>query len=379
MERYDVVVVGAGMAGASAAYEIAKTHSVLLLERESQPGYHTTGRSAALFSETYGNATIRALTSASRDFYDAPPPGFTDRPLLSARGVLSLARPNQLARLLAWTKTVLDVAPDVHMVEADEVLSRVPIIKHGYVAGAASEPSARDIDVHALHMGYLRGGKARGVTLVCDAEVQMLTRQDDAWWVQTKAGTWQAGVVMDAAGAWADILAQMAGAAVCGLVPKRRTAMILDLPLGMSSKEWPCVIDADETFYLRPDAGRLMASPADETPMEPCDVQPDEMDIALCIDRVQEAANLPVQRVVRSWAGLRSFVADKTPVVGYDPDIPGFFWLAGQGGYGIQTAPAMSRLAASLLDRRGVPDDLAARGVRAEDVAPGRPATRPAP
>ena len=379
MQRYDVVVVGAGMAGASAAYEMAQERTVLLLERESHPGYHTTGRSAALFSETYGNACIRALTVGSRAFYDGPPPGFTDRPLLSARGVLSLARPDQMGRLQDWAATVADVAPDVHMVSAGDVLTQVPIVRPDYLAGAASEPGARDIDVNALHTGYLRGAKARGVDLVCDAGVQALTRQGDAWLVQTAAGSWEAGLLVDAAGAWADRLAEMAGAARCGLVPKRRTALIVDPPEGMSPKAWPCVIDADETFYFRPDAGRLMASPADETPMEPCDVQPDEMDIAICIDRVQQVANLPVQRIVRSWAGLRSFVADKTPVVGYDPDMPGFFWLAGQGGYGIQTAPAMSRLAASLLARRGVPEDLAALGVREADLAPGRAGARPKP
>ena len=379
MQRYDVVVVGAGMAGASAAYEIAKDRRVLLLERESQPGYHTTGRSAALFSETYGNACIRALTVGSRDFYDGPPPGFTDGPLLSARGVLSLARPDQLGRLEDWAMTVADVAPDVHMVSAGDVLTQVPIVRPSYLAGAASEPGARDIDVNALHTGYLRGGKARGVELVCDAGVQALTRQGDGWLVQTTAGSWEAGVVVNAAGAWADQLAQLAGAAKSGLVPKRRTAMILEAPAGMNTQLWPCVIDADEQFYFRPDAGRLMASPADETPMEPCDVQPDELDIAICIDRVQQAADLPVQRIVRSWAGLRSFVADKTPVVGYDPDIPGFFWLAGQGGYGIQTAPAMGRLAASLLAHQGVPADLAALGVQQSDLAPGRPGARPKP
>ncbi len=369
MDTFDVVVIGAGIAGAAAAYEMAADRSVLLLEQEAHPGHHTTGRSAALFSETYGNAAIRALTAGSRRFYMQPPAGFAT-PLLSPRGVVMVARPDQAARLQAWVESV---GPAASAMTAAEVLARVPVLRRDYVGAGALEPGAMDIDVHALHDGYLRGAKARGAAIVTNARLDGLTRSEAGWTVRGGADTWAAEAVVNAAGAWADQVAALAGAAPCGLQPMRRTALTVDLPDGVDAAGWPVVIDADEGFYFKPEGGRLLLSPADETPMPPCDVQPDELDIAICVDRVQRAADLPVRRVVRAWAGLRSFVADRTPVVGLDPGVPGFFWLAGQGGYGIQTAPAMGRLAAALLARRGVPADLADWGVDAAALAPGRP------
>jgi len=378
MDTFDVVVIGAGIAGAAAAYELAADRSVLLLEQESHPGYHTTGRSAALFAETYGNAAIRALTVGSRRFYEQPPAGFA-APLLSPRGIVMVARPDQAEQLDQWVQSV---GPAASAMTAVEVLARVPLLRRDYVGAGAFEPGAMGIDVHALHDGYLRGAKARGTTIVTGAELAGLTRSGTGWTVRSGAGTWTAGTVVNAAGAWADQVAALAGAAPCGLQPMRRTAITVDLPDGMDASAWPVVIDIDERFYFKPEGGRLLLSPADETPMPPCDVQPDELDIAICVDRVQRAADLPVRRVVHSWAGLRSFVADRTPVVGFDPGVPGFFWLAGQGGYGIQTAPAMGRLAAALLARRGVPPDLAdllaAGGVDAAALAPGRPGACPA-
>ncbi len=378
MNTFDVAVIGAGMAGAAVAYELAASRSVLLLEQESHPGYHTTGRSAALFAETYGNAAIRALTAGSRRFYEQPPTGFA-APLLSPRGVVMVARPDQAERLHQWVESV---GPAASAMTAAEVLARVPLLRRDYVGAGAFEPGAMDIDVHALHDGYLRGAKARGATIVTGAGLAGLTRSGTGWTVRSDAGTWTADTVVNAAGAWADQVAALAGAAPCGLQPMRRTAITVDLPGGMDASAWPVVIDADEEFYFKPEGGRLLLSPADETPMPPCDVQPDELDIAICMDRVQRAADLPVRRVVRAWAGLRSFVADRTPVVGFDPDVPGLFWLAGQGGYGIQTAPAMGRLAAALLARTEVPADLAdllaAGGVDAAALAPGRPGARPA-
>jgi D-arginine dehydrogenase len=372
MDAFDVVVIGAGIAGASAAYELAAERSVLILEGESRPGYHTSGRSAAVFTETYGNTTIQGLTTGSRAFYEAPPPGFTETRLLSPRGVAYVARADQMDRMEAMIARVRPLAPDTTMISKADLLGLVPILHPDYVVGGAIEPSAMDIDVAALHDGYLRGARSRGVRLVCDASLQALEPVPGGWLIRSTAGAFRAGVVVNAAGAWADGVGAMAGAAPIGLVPKRRTAMILALPEGIDAGRWPMLNDADEAFYFKPEAGRLFASPADETPMDPHDVQPDELDIAICIDRIQQAADLPVQRVIRSWAGLRSFVADKTPVVGFDPVVPGFFWLAGQGGYGFQTAPAMSRTAAALVAGRGIPSDLMDRGVQAEMLAPGR-------
>ena len=378
MDHYDVIIIGAGIAGASAAYEIAATHSVLILEGESHPGYHTSGRSAAVFTETYGNTTIQGLTTGSRAFFEAPPAGFSANRLLSPRGVAYVARADQMERLEAMIDRVKGLAPDTTMLGKADLLERVPILKPDYVAGGAIEPSAMDIDIASLHDGYLRGAKARGAQLSCDASLVALEPSGDGWQVRTGSGAFAARFVVNAAGAWADVVARMAGAAPCGLVPKRRTAMILALPEGLDASAWPMLNDADEQFYFKPDTGRLLASPADETPMDPHDVQPDELDIAICIDRIQQAADLPVRRVVRSWAGLRSFVADKTPVVGFDPAAPGFFWLAGQGGYGFQSAPAMSRTAAALLDGRPLPSDLADRGVTQDKLAPGRASLHPA-
>ena len=376
MKSYDAIVIGAGIAGASAAYEIAEDRTVLLLEREDQPGYHTTGRSAALFSETYGNAAIRGLTVGSRDFYEHPPAGFATVPLLTPRGVLLLARADQMERVAAWVSAVQPIVPDVHMIDAAAALAAVPLLRADYAAGGALEPGAMDIDVHALHQGYLRGAKARGVQLVTNADVSGLARDGDGWVVRSSAGTWRGSVVVNAAGAWADAIATLAQTPLCGLTPMRRTAIAVDLPDDVDARRWPAVIDSDEEFYFKPEAGRMLLSLADETPMPPCDVQPDELAIAIAIDRVQQAADLPVRRVVRAWAGLRSFVADRSPVVGFDPAAPGFFWLAGQGGYGFQTAPAMGRLAAALSAGRDVPEDLAALGVQIGALAPGRPGAR---
>ena len=374
----DVLIVGAGIAGAAAAYETATNASVVILEREAQPGYHSTGRSAALFSETYGNAVVRALTVGSRSFLLGPPDGFTEHPLLTVRGVLLVARSDQLAQAQAWADEAAALVPSVHMIDAQEVRKQVPILRDGYLAGAVAEPEAMDIDVHALHSGFLRGARDRGTQVVTDAEVLELTRESDGnWLVRSSAGLWRARSVVNAAGAWADRIAEFAGVPTVGLVPKRRTASMVEAPAGTVIDAWPVVIDIDEKFYFKPDAGRILVSPADETPVDPCDAQPDELDIAIGIDRVQTAAELPVKRVQHSWAGLRNFVSDKTPVVGFDPSAPGFFWLAGQGGYGIQTAPAMGRLAGSLLLNRGVPDDLRTLGVTLEALSPDRLRTPP--
>jgi len=372
MERCDILIVGAGMAGASAAYELAAQFNVVLLEREAHPGYHTTGRSAALFSETYGNTVIRGLTVGSRDFYLTPPVGFAEHALLTDRGVMLIARADQMERAHLWAAEASALVPSVRLITAEEAYAKVPVLRPGYVAGAVFEPTAMDIDVHGLHQGYLRGLRTRGGKLVTDAEAIGIARDGEGWRVETGAGTWQADIVVNAGGAWADVVAALAGLAPVGLVPKRRTALLVDPPDTVSIDRWPATIDMDEQFYFKPDAGKLLMSPADETPMAPCDVQPEELDIAICVDRVQTAADLPVRRINRSWAGLRSFVSDKTPVVGFDPAAKGFFWLAGQGGYGIQTAPAMGRLTAGLVAGNGVPADLAALGVIAAALAPDR-------
>ncbi len=372
MSVYDTIIIGGGMAGASCGYFLAESQRVLVLERESQPGYHSTGRSAAVYSQTYGNAVIRAITGAGRAFFEAPPPGFAEHDLLSPRGAMFIGHAEQVDALDHYADECQAIVDSVHRITAEEARRHVPVLRPEYVAGGVLEPEAMDIDVHALHQGFLRGLRARGGTVTSDAEVRGLRLGNDGWHVETNAGAYQAQVVINAAGAWCDVLAGLADARPVDLVPKRRTAITFAAPAGVDVDAWPICIDIDEQFYFKPDAGRMLASPADETPIEPCDVQPEELDIALTVDRVERAAELQIRHIEHRWAGLRSFVADKTPVVGFDPDIEGFFWLAGQGGYGIQTAPTMGRLAAALAQSQPLPADLQDLGVSEAALSPGR-------
>jgi D-arginine dehydrogenase len=370
--RADVLVVGAGIAGASIAAELAPRRSVVLLEMEDQPGHHTTGRSAAVFAESYGNATVRGLTRASRAFLASPPADFSETPLLSPRGWMFVARGDQRARLDRLHREIAASGGALHPMSPAEALARVPILRREYVAAALWDEGAMDIDVHALHHGYLRRLRRRGGALVTGARVRALSRSGEGWRAETEQGTFFAPLVVDAAGAWGDEVGRLAGAAPIGLVPMRRTAILLDPPAGADVTRWPLVIDAEEQFYFKPESAKLLCSPADETPSPPCDARPEDLDVAIAVDRLTRVCDLEVRHVARRWAGLRSFVADRTPVVGLDPRAEGFFWLAGQGGAGIQTAPALARLAAALALGEPVPDDVAAEGVAAGDVSPAR-------
>jgi D-arginine dehydrogenase len=372
MNSADIVIIGGGIAGAAAGFALAPDHRVILLERETQPGYHSTGRSAALFTEAYGNSAIRALTIASRAFFMAPPPGFAEHKLLTPRGVMMIGRADQKERFELALEEGHRHLKSVTRLTLDEVFARLPVMRRDYVADAYIEPEAMDIDVHAVHRGYLRGMTAKGGRIVTDAEVTGLSRDGAGWRVATRAGEFTAPVVVNAAGAWCDEVAKLAGIAPIGLVPKRRTAITFDPPQGQAIHDWPSMIDVDEQFYFKPDAGRILASPADETPMPPCDVQPDELDIAILVDRLEQATTLQVKRIASKWAGLRSFVADKTLVAGFERGAPGFFWLAGQGGYGIQTSPTMARVAASLIAGKGLPPDLTDLGLTEATLAPAR-------
>jgi D-arginine dehydrogenase len=372
MQSPDVLIVGAGMAGASAAYFLAPHRRVIILERESQPGYHATGRSAAMYSETYGNSTVRAITTASKPFYCDPPKGFSDFPLITPRGSLIVGTAADEEHLRTVWQELRALVPNVQWWTQCQILQRVPVLRPEAAHCGVFEPDAMDMDVHAIHQGFLRGAKAAGAQLLCEAGVQRIQRESGGWRVETPGGTFCAPVLVNAAGAWCDELAHLAGVAPVGLVPKRRTAFTTDAPTGCDISAWPLVIDAQESFYFKPDAGVLLVSPANEDVVSPQDVQPEELDVAIAVDRAETATTLQIRQVRRRWAGLRSFVADKSPVVGFAPDAPGFFWLAGQGGYGIQTAPAMGQLTAALVQGLPLPDALAALGVRAEDLSAGR-------
>jgi D-arginine dehydrogenase len=372
MERYDFIVVGAGIAGASAGFALSAHARVLLIERESQPGYHSTGRSAALYVQTHGPEVVRAITRASKSFFLNPPDGFAEGPLLTPRGIMFIGRADQADELERCVEESARTVGSVRRIDGPHARAMVPVLREDYVAGAVLDPEAMDIDVHAIHYGYLRGLRSRGGEVVTAAELRALDYRGGLWTASTAAGEFSAPVIVNAAGAWCDKVATLAGAHTVGLVPKRRTAFIFDPPASADVREWPSIHDVGETFYFKPDAGRILASPADETPMEPCDVQPDDLDVTIAAERIQAAARLPIRHIIRRWAGLRSFVADGVPVVGYDPAVAGFFWLAGQGGYGIETSPAMGRLCASLATGHGVPPDLADLGVEEPLLSPAR-------
>lgn len=372
----DFIVVGAGIAGASLAYWLAPHGKVLLLERESQPGYHSTGRSAALFMESYGTPQVRALTMASRAFLENPPPGFAEHPLLTPRGAMMLAEPGQEAELRAHWELTRAMAPSARLLNAREACALLPVLRPERVLGAVLEPDAADMDVHSIHQGYLRGMRRAGGSMVGDAEVTGLHYAQGLWHVRTgeQGPVYRAPVVVNAAGAWGDILAALAGVPPLGLQPCRRSAFTFQPPEGLDVSHWPMCIGINEAegWYLKPDAGVLLGSPANADPVEPQDVQPEEMDIALAMYRIEEATTLKINRPLRTWAGLRSFVRDGDLVGGFAPGHAGFFWLVAQGGYGIQTSAAMGEACAALVQGLPLPERIAGFGLTPQMLSPAR-------
>ncbi len=376
MAVHDFAVVGAGIAGASVAYELQAFGRTVLLEREPLPGYHTTGRSAAFLVESYGSHAARVLTRAGRGFLEAPPDGFSDHPLVEPKPVLWIARDDQRESLEAQLLAAQQTGADVRRIDASAALELCPALRTDYLADALVEPGASSIDVAGLLEGFLRGFRRRGGEVVTKAPVTRIDRTGGGWEVDAGRESYRVGVVVNAAGAWCDPVAQMAGARPLGIQPMRRTAITFDPPARHEISHWPCVIDADEDFYFKPEGGQILASPCDETPFEPCDVTADEFDVALAADRVERATTLQVVHVRRSWAGLRSFAPDRSPVIGMDADLDGFFWLAGQGGFGIMTSPGASRSAASLIVEGRLPADVEALGLSAAQLSPARLASR---
>ncbi|GAB3551440.1 FAD-dependent catabolic D-arginine dehydrogenase DauA [Noviherbaspirillum agri] len=368
----DFLVIGAGIAGASIAYWLAPHARVVLLERESQPGYHSTGRSAALFMESYGPPQVRALTCASRAFLENPPAGFTAPPILSPRGALMVAAQGQSTLLDEHDAIVRSVSAHARRLDAAQACELVPVLRGEQVLGAVYEPDAADIDVHALHQGYLRGMRAAGGELSCNAEVTAMEYNGGVWQVTAGGNHYEAPVVVNAAGAWCDVIASLAGAAPIGLVPMRRSAFTFAPPEGMDVSTWPMFIGVDESYYVKPDAGILLGSPANADPVAPHDVQAEELDIALAIDRIETMTTLSIRRPRHVWAGLRSFVGDGSFAGGFDPALPGFFWAAGQGGYGIQSSAAAGEAYAAMLRGMPLPSHITDFGVRAAQLSPAR-------
>ncbi len=369
-DRFDVAVIGAGIAGASAAWACAGHGRVILLEREDQPGFHSTGRSASSFSLASFAELVRRLSAVSLPFLEAAPPGFAWAPLLAPRPILYVADPTEAARLEDHRADLGRHVPDLEVLTPAAALDRYPVLAPEAVAGALLEPSGREIDVHGLLHGYLVGLRARGGEIRLDAEVQSLYRRDGTWWIRAGEAEIRSEIVVDAAGAWGDRVAVMAGCRTLDLAVLRRTAVLVDAGEGV--RTWPMVKVLGDVLYWKPDGGRLMVSPMDEVPDAPGDARADPLGVAIAMDRLVRYSTLRPAAVAHRWAGHRCFVPDRCPVAGFDPDRPGFFWLVGQGGVGIRTAPALARLTAALVAGLPYPPDLADGGITADALSPRR-------
>ncbi|MBB4816858.1 D-arginine dehydrogenase [Pseudomonas alcaligenes] len=372
MNQLDFIIIGAGIAGASTGYWLSRQGKVAVLEREEHAGYHSTGRSAALYTVAYGTPQVRALTGASRAFFDNPPQGFSEHPILTPRGEMVVDFSDDPDELRRQFDSARESVAEVQLLDADQACALVPVLRREKVFGAMLDPSAADIDTDALHQGYLRGIRRNGGAVHTGHDVQAIAREGDLWRVTTGQGEFSAPVLVNAAGAWCDGLAALAGVRPLGLQPKRRAAFIFAAPEGVDSHAWPALVSLDESFYFKPDAGMLLGSPANADPVDAHDVQPEELDIAMGIHQIEEHTHMSIRRPARTWAGLRSFFADGDLVAGYDDQAPGFFWVAGQGGYGIQTSAAMGEASASLILRQPLPEHLGRFGLTEAMLSPAR-------
>lgn len=346
---FDVIVIGAGIAGMAVATELAADRSVLLLEQEEHPGSHSTGRSAALLIPGYGGVTNAALARGSAAFFHNPPSDW-DTPLLTRRGMLWLASEEHAGSLSA---DHLGSSPDARYVDGRDIHGLCPLLENPNAWAALHDPEVWDIDVHALQSGYLRRFRRFGGDLRIENRVADIARKNGDWHVSTPLATYLAPVIINASGAWADHIAGIAGLPPLGFEPRRRTVITFDAPANTNISAMPCVCDVGESFYFKPESGRVLGSAADATLSAPMNAQPEEFDVALTIDRMERVTGLQIRRITSKWAGLRTFSADHAPVVGEDPRAPGFVWLAGLGGAGIMTSPLLGRMLAEAVRSRG--------------------------
>ena len=372
MAAFDVIIIGAGVVGASLAWRLAPSCRVAIVEAEDQPGYHSTGRSAAHYTDVIGGAVIQALSAATRPFLENPPPGFSDVPLIRRRPVLLLFGTG--TRDASFTLDGLSHVIGHQLIELDRdgCLERCPVLKPEKIESGLWEPAAGDIDVHAIHGAYLRAARASGAAMLLSAPATEMEHRSGVWHVTVPGKTLEAPVVANCAGAWGDVVGRMAGAAPVGLSPMRRTAFTFRGPNGMDHGAWPLVADDGESFYFKPEAGLILGSLADEQPSEPCDAAPEELDLALAAHRIMEWTTLDIRRMESRWAGLRSFVPDRLPVTGFDPSCEGFFWNVGQGGAGIQTSTGLSAYAASVILGNSLPQDLLDADLDPGTLSPSR-------
>ncbi len=370
----DFIIIGGGVAGLSAAARLALHGQVVVLEAEDAVGYHSSGRSAAFYHFGLGNPLVRGLTAWSRPFFDAPPAAFTEVPLATPKAALFIATEAMRAELDDLGAEMRRFTDTVETADEAAMRALCPLLKlgeGGIVAGLVDH-GGRSLDADALLQGFARQARSRGTVRVRH-RIARLEQSGAGWTATTEAGdSYSAPIVVNAAGAWADHVAEMAGVAPIGLQPRRRTIIVFDPPQGTDVRDWPFIKTPGDVFYILPQGNRLLACPNDETDTPPCDAQPEEYDVALAAHLVEEFTTLPPPRLTGRWAGLRSFVKDRMPVAGFAPDAPGFFWLAGQGGFGLQTSPAMSALAEALILGSDWPSGLAELGVTAEAVSPNR-------
>ncbi|RWC71629.1 MAG: FAD-binding oxidoreductase [Mesorhizobium sp.] len=361
-----IVIIGGGIAGLSLAAEMADTAEVTVIEREPHLGYHASGRSAALFSETYGNRLVRALTLASRQAIADG--GFAAH----RRGALHVGWTGDDAAIDRLAGELQALVPSVRRLSAAELHALVPVIAREATCGGVYEPDAVDVDTGKMLAASASALKAGGGIIHTGEEVRAISPDGRGLRVETSAGVYSADIVVNAAGAWVDVVAGLAGLSGLGFQPKRRTAFLFDAPAGADISHWPLVVDLHEQFYFKPDAGRLIGSLADETDSEPCDAWPEDIDVAIAVDRIEQATSMRIGRPSTPWAGLRTFAPDRTPVAGFDPRLPGFFWLGGQGGYGFQVSLTLARMSAALIRGEPLPADVTALGVAAAALAPDR-------
>ncbi len=370
--KTDFLVIGGGIAGVSAAYHLAAEGHAIVLETEDVCGHHSTGRSAAIFSEHHGPEIICDLALASKSFFENPYDGFTETPFLSKRGVIFTGDASQqdaMDKMLAGSR---DGDGALREISSDEVKALVPVINQDVIARGIYYEGGREIDVHAVHQGWIRGLKKRGGEVHTSQELLSASFENDVWTVKTRNKTYEANYIINASGAWADVIAERCGMQKVGLVPKKRTVITVPVSDDYDDYHWPMVIFTDGKLYFKSEKGAIMASPMDETVVEPMDAWADDMDMAVTADLVEKRTNIDVTKLINHWAGLRSFVFDDIPVVGPTPDNDRFIWLAGQGGYGIKTCDAMGRIATALTLGRDLPDDVKKLGITKESLGAER-------